>query len=183
MKSNKHVIVSCKTINDTGKCSKKENLENMFTGKEVKEIPHIASSHHEKIDGSGYPFGLTHKQLTVSAKILAIADVFDALVAEDRPYKSAMSIDQAMLILEEGDGTKFDAELVKLFKDKRLYNIERRKAPRYKLELPLEYHSEKEHADITSAKTVNISTKGLLMVTTSRITKKYSFKSKYFTAR
>jgi len=145
----------------------KEILENMFIGREVREIPHIASAHHEKIDGSGYPFGLKGEQISRAAKILGIVDVFDALVAEDRPYKKAMSLEQALSILEQDKGTKFDAELVDLFKNKQLYNIERRKTPRYALEIPLVYqpHTDKKIVStfIMPAKTINLSTEGLLL--------------------
>jgi hypothetical protein len=150
----------------------KEILENMFTGRKVREIPHIASSHHEKLDGSGYPFGLKNGEMSISAKILAIADIFDALAAEDRPYKKAMSVEEAIAILEKDKGTKFDAELLDLFKNQGLYLIERRKAQRQRLKLPVEFRPyllvkdkkiSKADGDVIKATAVNISHRGLLM--------------------
>ncbi|MEK7309347.1 MAG: HD domain-containing phosphohydrolase [Planctomycetota bacterium] len=142
----------------------KEILDNMFFARELREIPHIASTHHEKLDGSGYPSGLKSEQMTVSAKILAIADVYDALVAQDRPYKKAMTHEQAIAILEQGRDTKFDGKLLDLFKEKKLYLIERRRLPRFALKLPFEYKQIKIPGhDKLIAETVNVSAIGLLL--------------------
>lgn len=142
----------------------KEILDNMFFARELREIPHIASTHHEKLDGSGYPSGLKSAQMTVSAKILAIADVYDALVAQDRPYKKAMTHEQAIAVLEQGRDTKFDGKLLDQFKEKKLYLIERRKLPRFTLKLPFEYRQIKAiDPDKLIAETVNISATGLLL--------------------
>ncbi|MFA6280298.1 MAG: HD domain-containing phosphohydrolase [Bdellovibrionales bacterium] len=68
----------------------------------------IARQHHERLDGSGYPFGLTESRITQEAKILAVADVYDALTNE-RCYKGAMGNERALAILENGIGSKFDS--------------------------------------------------------------------------
>jgi len=142
----------------------KEILDNMFFARELREIPHIASTHHEKLDGSGYPSGLKSAQMTVSAKILAIADVYDALVAQDRPYKKAMTHEQSIAILEQGRDNKFDGKLLDLFKEKKLYLIERRRLSRFALKLPFEYKQIKtEGHDKLTAETINISATGLLV--------------------
>ncbi|MEW6026266.1 MAG: HD domain-containing phosphohydrolase [Planctomycetota bacterium] len=142
----------------------KEILDNMFFARELREIPHIASTHHEKLDGSGYPLGLKSDQMTVSAKILAIADVYDALVAQDRPYKKAMTHEQAIGILEQGRDSKFDGALLDLFKEKKLYLIERRRFTRFALAIPFEYKQPKAQvSDKLRSETVNISASGLLM--------------------
>jgi len=74
----------------------------------------IALQHHEKIDGTGYPKGLSGDDIHIYARIVSIADVFDALSSE-RVYKKAFSIQQTVEILREGSGTHFDERLVNLF--------------------------------------------------------------------
>lgn len=71
----------------------------------------ITKSHHEKFDGSGYPEGLSGHNIPISARIVALADVFDALTSE-RPYKKAFSYYEAMEIIKEGRGRHFDPEMV-----------------------------------------------------------------------
>jgi len=75
----------------------------------------IALNHHEKWDGSGYPNGLAGEAIPLEARIITIADVFDALTTE-RPYKKAWSVEDAMAVLEQDAGSHFDAELVVLFR-------------------------------------------------------------------
>jgi putative two-component system response regulator len=74
----------------------------------------IALEHHEKWDGSGYPYGKQEKEIHIFARIVAIADVFDALSSK-RPYKDAFPLDKTLMILREGRGTHFDPELLDLF--------------------------------------------------------------------
>jgi putative two-component system response regulator len=74
----------------------------------------IAMTHHEKWDGSGYPKGLRTKQIPLAGRIVALADVFDALTSE-RPYKKAISIDDANRIIEEGRGNHFDPDVLDAF--------------------------------------------------------------------
>ncbi|WDP87849.1 MAG: hypothetical protein HUN05_00290 [Desulfobacter sp.] len=62
-------------------------------------VPFLASAHHERVDGKGYPYGLKENRLPLSARILAIVDVYDALTAYDRPYKKAMPVKKALSIL------------------------------------------------------------------------------------
>lgn len=76
----------------------------------------IALQHHEKIDGTGYPRGLSGEEIHIYARIVSIADVFDALSSE-RVYKKAFSIKQTLEIIQEGSGDHFDPKLVKLFID------------------------------------------------------------------
>ena len=71
----------------------------------------IALSHHEKWDGSGYPNGLEGEAIPLSGRIIAIADVFDALTTE-RPYKQAWSVEDAVQLIDEGAGTHFDPQLI-----------------------------------------------------------------------
>lgn len=74
----------------------------------------VAHYHHEKWDGTGYPNGLKGEEIPLSARIMAVADVFDALVSK-RVYKDAMSIEEAYSILVKDAGTHFDPELVQVF--------------------------------------------------------------------
>lgn len=74
----------------------------------------IALSHHEKFDGSGYPKGLVGEAIPLSARIVAVADVFDALTSE-RPYKPAWDIERAVAFLKEGSGQHFDPQCVTAF--------------------------------------------------------------------
>ncbi|MEO5377638.1 MAG: PAS domain S-box protein [Magnetococcus sp. DMHC-6] len=75
----------------------------------------IALTHHEKWDGSGYPYGLKGKEIPLVGHICAIADVFDALTSE-RPYKKSWSVEEAMAELERSSGTHFDPDLVGHFR-------------------------------------------------------------------
>jgi putative two-component system response regulator len=74
----------------------------------------IAGTHHEKWDGSGYPFGLSGKDIPLEGRLMAIADVYDALTSV-RPYKKAFSTQEARQIIEKGNGTHFDPVLVDVF--------------------------------------------------------------------
>ena len=80
----------------------------------VRIAINIAHFHHERYDGKGYPDGLHGEEIPVEARIMALADVFDALVSK-RCYKEAFNYDKAFLIIEEGLGTQFDPVLGKLF--------------------------------------------------------------------
>ena len=62
-------------------------------------VPEFAAGHHEKLDGSGYPQHLTEDELALQTRILAVADIFEALTAKDRPYKQPMKLSQAVKIL------------------------------------------------------------------------------------
>lgn len=74
----------------------------------------IALAHHEKFDGSGYPQGLAGEAIPIEGRIVAVADVFDALTSS-RPYKKAWPEDQARALLEEGRGKHFDPQIVDAF--------------------------------------------------------------------
>lgn len=89
-------------------------LEKMYFQKSMKDVPTIASSHHEKFDGSGYYKGLKGKEIPLGGRILAIADVFDAITSE-RYYRSRMPIKDALKVLQGGRGKHFDPELIDVF--------------------------------------------------------------------
>jgi putative two-component system response regulator len=82
----------------------------------LQQAAEIAHTHHEKFDGSGYPRSLKGTEIPLFGRIVAVADVFDALTSE-RPYKRAWTIEQASKLLREGAGTHFDPECVTAFFD------------------------------------------------------------------
>lgn len=83
---------------------------------EYKNVPSIAGNHHEQLNGTGYPRQLDHTQLTVQDRILAIADVFEALTASDRPYKAGHTISKSLSILASMvKNGHLDGNLFKLF--------------------------------------------------------------------
>jgi putative two-component system response regulator len=75
----------------------------------------FAGAHHEKWDGTGYPGGLTGTDIPLEGRLLAIVDVYDALISI-RPYKSALSHEEASSIIESCAGTHFDPTLVEVFR-------------------------------------------------------------------
>jgi HD-GYP domain-containing protein (c-di-GMP phosphodiesterase class II) len=74
-------------------------LEQLPWPKHLKRVPEYAGGHHERMDGKGYPKGLTREQMSVQARVMGIADIFEALTARDRPYKPGMKLSQAMGIM------------------------------------------------------------------------------------
>jgi hypothetical protein len=90
--------------------------------KSLRQVPLIAGCHHEKVDGSGYPQGLTKDEMPLQARILAIADIFEALTSPDRPYKKAMSLSTALQILGQMklDG-HIDPDLFDVFMESKIY--------------------------------------------------------------
>jgi HD-GYP domain-containing protein (c-di-GMP phosphodiesterase class II) len=74
-------------------------LESLPFPKHLQHVPEYAGGHHEKMDGSGYPKGLTKEQMSVQARIMAIADIFEALTARDRPYKSGKKLSECLKIM------------------------------------------------------------------------------------
>ncbi len=84
--------------------------------KKMAKIPAIAGAHHEKLDGSGYPLKLDKSSLNLQARILAISDIFEALSAQDRPYKNPMPLSRTKVILEQmGKDGLLDREIIDLF--------------------------------------------------------------------
>ena len=80
----------------------------------LNEARNLALYHHERWDGKGYPMGLSGEDIPLSARIMAVADVFDAL-SSDRCYKKAFSIEESMDIILEGSGTHFDPNVANAF--------------------------------------------------------------------
>ena len=81
-----------------------------------------AGSHHERIDGKGYPYGLTGEQMSIPAKIMAIADVYEALTAKDRPYKKPKKLSEVLKIMQEMKNTgHLDPDLYNVFIKRGVY--------------------------------------------------------------
>ncbi len=99
-------------------------VKNIPWPQEFSRIPEFTRMHHEMLDGSGYPLGLQGAQIPIEARIMTLADVFDALSAADRPYKKALPIDQVLVILrEEAKAGKLDQNLLDLFIRQEIYKV------------------------------------------------------------
>lgn len=86
--------------------------------KDLARVPDLAGRHHEKLDGSGYPQGLAAADIPLGTRMMTISDIFDALVARDRPYKKAVPLERALGILEmEAQAGKLDTILVQVWID------------------------------------------------------------------
>jgi HD-GYP domain-containing protein (c-di-GMP phosphodiesterase class II) len=90
----------------------------------MRGIPEIAYGHHEKLDGSGYPRQLKGEQIPLQARMMTISDIFDALTAQDRPYKRAVPVHAALDILHaEAEEGKLDKDLLGVFVAKEIYQV------------------------------------------------------------
>ena len=92
-----------------------------WTG-EFRRVPEIAYAHHEKLDGTGYPRKLPAAEIPIQSKMMTICDIFDALVAWDRPYKKSVPVERALHILgDEAASGKLDQDLLDLFIEAKIY--------------------------------------------------------------
>lgn len=97
-------------------------LEALPFPKHLRNVPEYAGGHHERMDGTGYPRGLKREQMSVQARIMAIADIFEALTAADRPYKTAMPLSQSLAILGKMKmGQHIDPDLFDIFIHSKVY--------------------------------------------------------------
>ena len=91
-------------------------LDTLPFPKHLQNVPEYAGGHHERVDGKGFPKGLVKDEMSVQARIMAIADIFEALTARDRPYKDPMKLSQAVSILKTMSETgHIDADLFDVF--------------------------------------------------------------------
>ncbi|MDR3281275.1 MAG: response regulator [Synergistaceae bacterium] len=102
----KHVEIGVKAIQKIEKNAEEHSF--------LKHARLIAGGHHEKWDGSGYPIGLSGRDIPLEGRLMAIADVYDALISK-RPYKRPFNTDEARRIIEESSGSHFDPALVEVF--------------------------------------------------------------------
>ena len=97
-------------------------LEQLPWPKHLKNVPEYAGGHHERMDGKGYPRGLSREQLSVQARVMGIADIFEALMATDRPYKPGMKLSQAIGIMEKfKNNGHIDPDLFDIFVQQEVY--------------------------------------------------------------
>ena len=97
-------------------------LESLPWPKHLKNVPEYAGGHHERMDGKGYPRGLTRKQMSVQARVMGIADIFEALTAKDRPYKKGKTLTESLHILGKFKlNGHIDPDLFEVFLQKKVY--------------------------------------------------------------
>ena len=97
-------------------------LESLPWPKHLKNVPEYAGGHHERMDGKGYPRGLTRQQMSVQARIMGIADIFEALTAKDRPYKKGKTLTESLNILGKFKlNGHIDPDLFDVFVQKKVY--------------------------------------------------------------
>lgn len=92
--------------------------------REMRGVPDIAGAHHEKLNGTGYPYRLKGDEIPIQARMMAICDIFDALSASDRPYKQAVSPERVLAILQDSvKRDELDADLFRMFVEGRVYDL------------------------------------------------------------
>jgi HD-GYP domain-containing protein (c-di-GMP phosphodiesterase class II) len=97
-------------------------LEELPYPKNLRRVPEFAGGHHERMDGKGYPKGLTREQMSVQARMMGIADIFEALSARDRPYKPGKTLTECLHILGKMKlDSHIDPDLFDLFIDQKVY--------------------------------------------------------------
>jgi HD-GYP domain-containing protein (c-di-GMP phosphodiesterase class II) len=107
---NHHIVVTIKL------------LESLPWPKHLKRVPEYAGGHHERMDGKGYPRGLTRDQMSVQARMMGIADIFEALTAKDRPYKAGKTLTESLTILGKfKENGHIDPQLFDIFVRQKVY--------------------------------------------------------------
>ena len=97
-------------------------LQSLPWPQHLQRVPEFAGGHHERMDGKGYPRGLTREQMSVQARIMGIADVFEALTARDRPYKPGMPLSQALAVLARmARDEHIDVDLFEVFLNEKVW--------------------------------------------------------------
>jgi HD-GYP domain-containing protein (c-di-GMP phosphodiesterase class II) len=107
---NNHIVVTIKM------------LESLPWVKHLKRVPEFAGGHHERMDGKGYPRGLTREQMSIQARIMGIADIFEALTASDRPYKPGKTLSESLQIMKKFRANgHIDPDLFDVFVKSKVY--------------------------------------------------------------
>jgi len=98
-------------------------LKNIPWTRDIRNIPEIARGHHEKLNGKGYPRNLASFEIPLPTRLMTVSDIFDALAAADRPYKSAVSVEKALDILGQmSDDGEIDRQVFNLFVDAKVFD-------------------------------------------------------------
>lgn len=101
-----------------------EMLKRIPWPRDFRRVANIAACHHEKLNGSGYPWKLRGDEIPLGGQILALVDIYEALTAKDRPYKPAMPVEKALSICkQEVEGGKLNAKIFDLFVEKEIYTL------------------------------------------------------------
>lgn len=88
----------------------------------LAKVPDLAHAHHERLDGTGYPLGLSEPEIPIGAKLMSVTDIFDALTAGDRPYKASMPVERAVAILRaEAEANHLLSDAVEVFVEAKLW--------------------------------------------------------------
>lgn len=99
-------------------------LEAIKFPKHLQKVTEYAGGHHERMDGKGYPKGLMREQMSIPARVMAIADIFEALTAKDRPYKKGKKLSEALAILQKmKDDQHIDPDLYDAFMEQKVYKV------------------------------------------------------------
>ena len=97
-------------------------LETLPWPRHLTSVPEYAGGHHERMDGKGYPKGLLREQMSVQARVMGIADIFEALTAKDRPYKPGKTLSESLAILGKMKvGGHIDPDLFEIFVRDKVY--------------------------------------------------------------
>jgi HD-GYP domain-containing protein (c-di-GMP phosphodiesterase class II) len=97
-------------------------LESLPWPRHLKNVPEYAGGHHERMDGKGYPRGLRREQMSIQARVMGIADIFEALTAKDRPYKKGKTLTESLTILGKLKlGGHVDPDLFDVFIREKVY--------------------------------------------------------------
>jgi HD-GYP domain-containing protein (c-di-GMP phosphodiesterase class II) len=97
-------------------------LEALPYPKDLKRVPEYAGGHHERMDGKGYPKGLTREQMSIPARMMGVADIFEALTSKDRPYKKAKTLSETLMILGKMKlDQHIDPDIFDLFMREKIY--------------------------------------------------------------
>jgi len=93
---------------------------------DIIRVPVFAAGHHEMLDGSGYTKHITAENIPIQTRIITISDIYEALIAKDRPYKKSLDPIKSLAILkEEAQNGKLDKELVRIFIEKKVYQAQK----------------------------------------------------------
>lgn len=134
-------------------------LEKLPYPEHLKNIPQIAGGHHEKMDGTGYPQGLLGSEQPLPARVMAIADIFEALTASDRPYKKSKNLEQSLKIMTSmAETCHIDPKLYLIFLEQKVFQVyaDRFLNDDQKVEVDIEHHTKRVRVVIQNSPNVEL---------------------------